>query len=349
MPTRSTDTAGLARAGSRGRSLVAALVSLALSAASGCDRAAGAGSTITSARGSASSPTGSSGPASASGSSADVAASAAPPREVPPCVAPDCRLFDTAAEAFSTILAENPDLAVLGLGESHAQRGSEGVASTTKRFTEELLPKLDGRATDLVLELWVADPACSKKKVEAVAQKQKEVTEKQAEGNQNEFVKLAEEAKKRGATPHILRPSCEDYDAVLKAGDEGVLVMLDTITRLMGDALETLYAKNVKGKAGKKGKLVVGYGGAMHNDVEPRPGRDKWSFAARLAKASGATPERRTYVELDLIVPEFIKDNSSWQSLPWYGRFDKARAPSKVTVLRTAPGAYALVFASTNK
>jgi hypothetical protein len=103
-------------------------------------------------------------------------------------VAPDCRLFDTAEAAFAAILAEHPDVAILALGESHAQRGSEGVASTTKRFTEQLLPKLDGRATDLVLELWVADPACSKKKVAAVADKQREVTEKQAEGNQNEFV-----------------------------------------------------------------------------------------------------------------------------------------------------------------
>jgi hypothetical protein len=50
------------------------------------------------------------------------------------------------------------------------------------------------------------------------------------------------------------------------------------------------------------------------------------------------------YVALDLIVPEFIKDNDTWRSLPWYAHYDRARLGDHVTLFEVAPRSYVLVF-----
>src|SRR5262249_6185988 len=132
----------------------------------------------------------------------------------------DCLLFDDPAAALARVLEGQPR--VLAVGESHAQKGGEGVVSATSRFTEHFLPVLAPRASDLIIELWVADPRCSKEKVAKVQQKQKAVTQSQADTNQNEFVTLAEKAKALGIQPHILRPTCDEYDQILKAGDDAI-------------------------------------------------------------------------------------------------------------------------------
>lgn len=280
---------------------------------------------------------GASGAASGSGrapaSAAPSAAASASASAAKPCEAPACRRFDTPEEALRAVLAEVPDARVVALGETHAPKGSEGVTSTAKR-TLALLPILEkAGARDLVIELAVADGSCGKEKEQKTKEATKEVQEKQSAGNQNEFVELAQRAKDAGIAPHILRPSCGDFDKVLAAGQDGVFVMLDTITRLMGDALEKL-------ATGKK-SMVVGYGGAMHNDVIPRPGREKWSFATRLLGKTGPGG----YVEVDLIVPAFIRDNPSWRQMPWFEGYDRARDGARVTLFKTGPGAYALIFA----
>ena len=99
-----------------------------------------------------------------------------------------CQEYSSAEKAFAQVLAEEPR--VLALGEAHAQKGSEGVASTAKRFGEQLLPLLRGRATDIVIELLIADGKCGKPVEEHVAEQQRPVTENQAASNQNEFIEL---------------------------------------------------------------------------------------------------------------------------------------------------------------
>ena len=56
-------------------------------------------------------------------------------------------------------------------------------------------------------------------------------------------------------------------------------------------------------------RLVVAYGGAMHNDLLPREGRADFSFGPSLAEATGGQ-----YVELDLVIPEQIKDTDAWRA-----------------------------------
>ena len=198
------------------------------------------------------------------------------------------------------------------------------------------MPKLEGKASALVLELWVADGSCGKQKEKESPEAQREVTKGQASSNQNEYVKHGEKSKSLSIVPFLLKPSCADYDAIKKAGDEAILEMLSMITRNMRDRSKALYAETEK-KA--PGKMVVTYGGALHNDRVPKPGREGWSFASDLEEASGGK-----YVELDLIVPEFIKDNDSWKSLPWYGAYDAERYKSVTVLIAMAPRSYALVF-----
>ncbi len=281
---------------------------------------------------SASSSVGAASSRSAPSATADVSAAAAPFV----CGELSCRAFASAEEAFVHVLEQDKPL-VLALGESHAQKGSEGVRSTTSRFTEQLLPKLEGKASALVLELWVADGKCGKATEGKVAEQQKEVTKSQAQANPNEFVKMGEKSKSLGVTPFLLKPSCEEYETIKKAGEDAVLEMLAMITRNMRSKVEALFKETEK-KA--PGKMVVAYGGALHNDVVPAPGREQWSFAKDLDKLA---PGR--YVELDLIVPEYIKDNDSWRKLPWYGAYDRERLGKSVILISVAPRSYALVFA----
>lgn len=253
-----------------------------------------------------------------------------------PCGALTCRSFESPTKALGWVLEQDKPR-VLAFGESHAQKGSEKVRSTTSHFTEELLPLLEGKASALVLELWVADGKCGKEKEKKVAEAQKPVTSAQAESNPNEFVKLGEKSKSLGIVPFILRPTCEEYDKIQAAGDNAVLEMLAMITRNMKAKAEKLFAEAEKKKPGAM--MVLTYGGAMHNDRAPKPGREEWSFAADLDKLA---PGR--YVELDLVVPEFIKATEAWKGLPWYDAYDAARFADKTVLIEVGPHAYTLVF-----
>lgn len=287
--------------------------------------------------------------ASATSSAAAADAPSAAPSEsaasTDPCGGLPCREFDSPREAFRAVLTEAP--LVLAIGETHAQRGTEGVPSTTARFTEELLPELEHKANALVLELWVADGKCGKEKEKHVAEQQKEVTKNQADTNQNEFVTLGEKSKAAGIVPFILRPTCDEYDKIQKAGDDAVFEMLSMITRNMKDRATKLFQANERKPPQQ---MIVTYGGAMHNDVAPREGREQWSYARDLSTLAGGR-----YVELDLIVPEYVKDTDAWKSQPWYAA-ERARGRCDKTVLFTttpkkngAPSAYALVFPCTKK
>lgn len=244
-----------------------------------------------------------------------------------------CALFDSPAAAFATVLATGPR--VLGIGEAHAQKGSEGVESATHRFAA-MLPSLGGHATDLVLELWVGRTDC----VEAerkVREKQKPVTEPQAESNQNEFVELATRAKELGIAPHVLRGTCKDYDEIVKAGDDAIGVMLEKIAQITA-----VDVKKLLERPHRPGDLILTYGGALHNDLAPRPGRETMSFGPELDRVTDGQ-----YVELDLIVPEYIKDTDTWRALEWYPVYDRARFGDHAALFQLKPRSFVLIFPPT--
>ncbi|WP_437912045.1 hypothetical protein WME73_32285 [Sorangium sp. So ce302] len=276
--------------------------------------------------------------AAASGSSSPPAApqAAAPAAAASPAPAPcgalGCLAFDTPAQAFAHVLESGPR--VLAVGEAHAQRGAEGIPSATRRFTELFLPALAGRASDLIIELWAVDPRCKKEQVARVETEQRTVTQGQAAQNQDEFLALGHAAKRLGIRPHQLTPSCQEVDAIVRAGPDAVTAMLEMIARQT--AAE---AKALLGREDAAGKMVIAYGGALHNDVAPRPGRERWSFGPELSAITAGK-----YVELDLIVREFIKESESWRALPWYPHFDREEHPDKAVLFNPAPGSYTLIF-----
>ena len=283
-------------------------------------------------------------PSAVSTPSAVSAASNAPPTvaSAPPvakepeparraCDSLECLDFPTAKDAFAYAVRSRPR--VLGVGESHAQRGAPNVHSATRRFGEELLPVLAGSATDLVIELLTPDPKCKKEQTEAVAERTKPITESQAATNQNEFVALGFAAKKLGIQPRALSPSCDEYQSVLDAGQNDVLRFLSLIADVTVRDVSELLTKR------PASATIVAYGGALHNDATPRPGREPLSYAPRLVERLAGG-----YVEIDLIVPEFVRDEEPWRSLPWYGAFDRTLARREATLIMLSPTSYVLVF-----
>jgi hypothetical protein len=77
----------------------------------------------------------------------------------------------------------------------------------------------------------------------------------------------------------------------------------------------------------------------MHNDLTPREGREDFSFGPALSAATGGR-----YVELDLVIPEQIKDTEAWRALPWYSHYPREKAGTGAYLYSWAPHAYALLF-----
>ena len=271
---------------------------------------------------------------------------AAPPPGASSCTSaggPTCFRFAAAEDAFRWVLARDP--LVIGVGEAHAQRGTEDIASSTKRFTESFLPILAPRSSDVVVELWAPDPKCTKE-VKVVASAQKPVTEAQAETNQNEYVTLGTKAKAAGMTPWLLRPTCDDFSMLADAGADGIGAMLGLVKRLTQAKVEQLHARN-RAADGAQPKIVIAYGGALHNDLAPPEATREYSFGPELDRLTGGR-----YVELDLIVPEYVKKTPTWEKLPWYAAFDADRdagtAMDKATLYVVGERSFVLVFPSSS-
>ena len=267
---------------------------------------------------------------------APVGATTEPPRqavEARPCGALDCLAFATPQAAFEYVLRGEPR--VLAIGEAHAQEGASGIRSSTRRFAEQLMPLLSGKTKHIVIELLLAN--CRAQTVQSVAKAQAPVTEHQAKGNQNEFLTLGKYAQRLGIEPQALTPDCSEYDEAVRDEENGVARLLTLIAQQTQRSVEALLAQTAESR-----ELVLTYGGALHNDLYPRPGQESWSFGPQLASASHGR-----YIELDLIVPEFVKDTEAWRALPWFGVFDREHLPSETLLYQPAPNSFALIFPKT--
>jgi len=235
-----------------------------------------------------------------------------------------CAFYDAPEAAFARVLEDRPT--VLAIGETHAQAGEQ---STTARFSEKFLPMLAGKSSDLVLELWIGNSACSakqKKAMSAVQSASREVTKTQSAKNPSDFVALYTAARNNGIATHLLVPECEEY-AQIAAADNDIDAMLSMIARLTAEQTEALI--------GKAREPIVIYGGAMHNDLFPR--HAEWSFGPALDK-------KTKYVELDLIAAEMIKDTEAWRAQPWYEHFTRGAQGHKTLLFSVFPRSYALIF-----
>ena len=253
-----------------------------------------------------------------------------------PCGALDCMQYDSPRDAFLRAVDLAGDPLVVGVGEAHAPKGAT-VASAARRFTDELLPAVAGRASDLLLELMMPPAGC----VDAVAEVRREqapVTERHAEADADEYVLLGESARTLGIVPDMLRPTCTDMDAIEHAGADVIDLSLTTIARLSGAQAARLADRDALSDA-DRGKIVLLYGGALHNDLSPRPESARWSYAPALAARVGGR-----FAAIDLVVPEFIGLDATWARLPWWPYYDKGRLGRKATLFRTGPQSFVLVF-----
>jgi len=251
---------------------------------------------------------------------------------------PACVRFASVEDAFGWVVAHDP--AILAVGEAHAQKGAESIPSATRRFTEALLPMLEHRASDVLVEAWAGDPKCQQV-VKAVASAQKPVKEAQAQTNPNEYLALGNRARALGMVPDLLRPSCDDYASLADAGAGAIESSLELIKRLTQAQALKLFQRN---QSLANGKLVVTYGGAMHNDLAPAEGLRKYSFGPELAQATAGR-----YVELDLIVPEYVKKTEAWEKLPWFTSWQAdAEAKGRPTLYCVGERSFTLLFANTS-
>jgi hypothetical protein len=234
------------------------------------------------------------------------------------------------------VLAAQPR--VLGIGESHAQKGSEAIESATRRFAELLLPQLCGRTHAMVLEVWLPRNDCGDKRVEQVEKKQKPATATQSKSNKNEYVALGYSAKRFGIEPSALVPTCDEYQSILDAGPDSIERMLTLIgsktAERIGEELE-------RAPTPEQWPAVIAYGGALHNDAEPTSDHADFSYGPRLlAETNGR------YIELDLIVREYVKDSEIWQKQPYYRALRKNPVAHKTLLYQWGEHSFGLVFAA---
>ncbi|HEX3852890.1 MAG TPA: hypothetical protein VHW01_18130 [Polyangiaceae bacterium] len=273
--------------------------------------------------------------ASAAPATSLAAPSSAPTKPAPrPCGALDCLAFATPQAAFEYVLQSAPR--VLAIGEAHAQDGTGDIHSSTRRFAEQLLPMLAGKSKHIVIELLLAN--CKQATVSGVAKQQAPVTEHQAKGDQSEFLTLGKVARGLGIEPQALAPDCAEYESVIAAGDDAVARLLGLVAETTTKQVEALLARPETA-----GEIVLTYGGALHNDLYPQPGQEAWSFGPKLAADSAGR-----YVELDLIVPEFVKDSEAWRKMPWFQAFDRDHLSDEALLYRPAPNSFALIFPKTS-
>jgi hypothetical protein len=228
---------------------------------------------------------------------------------------------------------------VLAIGEAHAPRGAT-APSAAKRFTDELLPVLAGRASDILVELMMPPLGCRDAAAE-VKEKQAPVTSRQAATNQGEYIAMGERARALGIVPDLLRPSCADMDAVNRSGDGAIEASLAMIARLSAAQAGKLVDRAASSDV-DRGKAIVVYGGMLHNDLEPAPERASWSYAPALDQRTGGG-----VIAVDLVVPEYIADDATWRAFPWYGLYDRARLGAKATLFRVRERSFVLVFPET--
>jgi hypothetical protein len=237
--------------------------------------------------------------------------------------------YPSAADAVQALLAGNPR--AVAFGEYHQQKKTARIPSALRHFTREILPALRAAgATDLVVETWITTGSCGEVERKAVARVDK-ATQRPV-STENEVVTLLRRAKESGIEPHILQVACKDYQSIFASGR----VDYDRLLRLTRDQLEI----QIRAALQRPGsRLVVSYGGAIHNDLSPSPDLSSYAFGDAIARAVDGK-----YLEIDLYVPEYIDNDRLIRREPWYQQYLRAYRPKLVIVIQRGPGSYALVF-----
>ncbi len=242
--------------------------------------------------------------------------------------------FPDAAAALAHVL-ERAKPRVVGFGEYHQVEGTTGILSTLERFRRDLLPVIAPGGSDLVVETWISAGGCGKAEQQVVSQVD-QVTERPA-GTGNETVALIRDAKARGLVPHILELDCAAYERLLdRDGGLDYFAMLE----LVGKSLEKKGAA-VLAARGTDSRLVALITGAAHNDAAPSEIWAPISYGPGLASRAGGR-----YLEVDLLVPEFVEASTLAADEPWFPLFRELAAPDRVSLVELGPSSFIIILKS---
>lgn len=261
----------------------------------------------------------------------------APPDAGVPACAP-CSVVASPLEAFQRVLQRDP--AILAVGEYHEVNGAPKVPSAIRRFTRELLPALKGRITSLVVETWMLNGKCGAAEKQATAAVAK--TTQRPDSTEDEVTQLLDRTYAMGVKNHILLIDCDDYRSMLDdAGElDGEASLLLVKRKVEQKALDVLE----RGEGATPGKLLLLYGGALHNDLEPLPQWRAYSFGPSLSRETGGHT-----IELDLLVPEYVEADEDLLQEPWFaGALALSRA-GKTVLVNPHPDVYLLLYARSKK
>ena len=255
---------------------------------------------------------------------------ARPPRT---CGDTPCETFSSSRAAFERVLASAP--LVLAVGEVHEVEGAPRVKSALKRFSDELLPTLKGRATSLIAETWMTTGRCGEVEKKATAEVKK-VTQR-PDTTEDELTTMMGRAYDLGLVKHILLINCEEYRGML---DEQGELDADKSLRLVRRKVEEKALEvREKGEGAVSGRMLVLYGGALHNDLVPADGWADYSFGPSLtAELDGG------YAELDLLVPEYIEKDEDLRKEPWFGAALKLARGGSTVLVTPHPNVWMLIF-----
>lgn len=247
-----------------------------------------------------------------------------------------CTVVASPLEGFQRVLDAKP--AVLAVGEVHELKGAPKVQSALKRFTRELLPALQGRVTSLVVETWMLNGACgeTEKKANTAVSK----ATQRPDSTEDELTALLDRTYAMGVKNHILIIDCDDYRSMLSdAGELDAEASLLLVKRKVEAKARELIEREEGGTAER---VLVLYGGAVHNDLVPLPEWAAYSFGPSLAKDAHL-------VELDLLVPEYVEDDEDLKKEPWFAAAMTLSKKGKTVLINPHLDVYLLLFARTKK
>lgn len=242
-------------------------------------------------------------------------------------------LFPSSREAFARVLSGSP--AILAVGEYHQLEGAPRATSALVRFTRELLPALQGRAGALVVETWMTSGKCGEVEKQAAAAVKK--TTQRPDSTGDEVVAMMDRAFALGLKNHILLLDCDEHRSML--GADGELDPEKSLSLVRRKMEEKALECREKGEGGTPAKALVLYGGALHNDRFPGEDLRDWTFGPTLAAATDGG-----YVELDLLVPEWVAGDEDLKKEPWFERALAASRRGHTVLVTRAPGVFSVVF-----
>lgn len=271
--------------------------------------------------------------------------------------APVLRVFATPQAALREVLRRKP--LVLAVGESHQRRDGPQVRSSIYHFTRELLPAMQRRVSDLLIETWITEGECGETQRQ-VARDVEQTTERPQQ-TEDEIVTLVKRARRYRIRPHVLHMQCSDYRRLWNGSRvdyerlltltatqlrHSALALLETRTDPVKRAVdETTFAmQQGRSRRGARDMIVV-YGGALHNDLSPEPDQAAYSYAVVVAAAA-----KGRLIELDLYVPEYIAAKDALvRREPWYPAFAARTARRGTLLIQRGPSSYVLILPRTRR